>query len=482
LRILGDAILWAYSGGGPLMSMRGGLGWSVVISFVRCHYWWMRTVDGYRGVADAAWRWVLDQVRWEDGPWIPESVGLSEVVKVPDYRDGMHSGVGGLAYVLAEVRLARRWTGEEQRVVDAIVDRVSGGIAAGVDCTFFDGLVSAIGVLTALGVAGSEAAVNRLMALRTPDGWPQTAVGLPRFLPDARVSDLTFGAAGVLLGALWARRMGVANAGDLGEQAARVLMAEMEPVPTGANWHWVPSRFHAEPARQMPNFSHGLAGIAATLALAGTELDRPDLTAAAARGAEHLVTLGRMDGRGFVVPRTVPSNPVEDVFTYTWCHGPTGTSLLFLALDRAGVKDIAGVPPLVWHRRCLHSVRTSGLPARLQPGFWDNDGRCCGTAGVGEVFLDSWQHHGNNDDLAFALHLADTLIERAVLDGPHAYWRFVEPNNPEPFLPPGVGWMQGAAGIAAFLFRISRVLHDGPNAAPVPRMDTWWALPDQQPQ
>jgi hypothetical protein len=42
-------------------------------------------------------------------------------------------------------------------------------------------------------------------------------------------------------------------------------------------------------------------------------------------------------------------------------------------------------------------------------------------------------------------------------------------------LPPGVGWMQGAAGIAAFLFRVSRSVRDGRGAASVPRMDTWWA-------
>ncbi|MFL6140621.1 MAG: lanthionine synthetase LanC family protein [Labedaea sp.] len=436
-----------------------------------------RTAQTYRGVADAAWRWVLDQVRWSDGPWIPESVVEPEISEVPDYRDGMHSGVGGLAHVLAEIRLDRRWTAEERTVAAAIAERVGGRIATEIDYSFFDGLVSTIGVLTALGVPGTEDAVHRLMALRRSDGWPQTAVGPPRFLPGARVSDVVLGTAGVLLAALWARRTGVPDAGELGGQAADVLIAELEQVPTGVNWHWVPHRFHAEPARQMPNFSHGLAGIAATLALAGTELDRPDLTRAAAQGAAHLVTLGHPVGRGFVVPRTVPRNPDSDAVTYTWCQGPTGTSLLFLALDLAGVDDVAGEPPLVWHRRCLHSVRTSGLPARLHPGFWDNDGRCCGTAGVGEVFLDSWQRAGNEDDLEFALRLADTLVERAVLDGSRAYWRFIEHREPEPLLPPGVGWMQGAAGIAAFLFRVSRVVRDGRNAAPVPRMDTWWALP-----
>ena len=62
-------------------------------------------------------------------------------------------------------------------------------------------------------------------------------------------------------------------------------------------------------------------------------------------------------------------------------------------------------------------------------------------------------------------------------EGPHAYWRFVEHRAAEPLLPPGVGWMQGAAGIAAFLFRVSRIVQDGPKADAVRRMDTWWALP-----
>ncbi len=44
-------------------------------------------------------------------------------------------------------------------------------------------------------------------------------------------------------------------------------------------------------------------------------------------------------------------------------------------------------------------------------------------------------------------------------------------------MPPGVGWMQGAAGIAAFLFRAARVERDGADAPAVARMDNWWALP-----
>jgi lantibiotic modifying enzyme len=256
-----------------------------------------------------------------------------------------------------------------------------------------------------------------------------------------------------------------------------VLLAEAEQVPTGTNWRFVPERFHTGEAIEMPNLSHGVAGIAAALAVAGAELDRPDLVAAARGGAEHLVSLGDRTGAGFVVPRYIPHTfPDVDPVTFTWCHGATGTSLLFLALDLAGVQDVAGASPLDWHRRCLHSVRTSGLPERHHPGFWDNDGRCCGTAGVGDVFLDSWHRSREKADLDFGLRLADALVERAVRDGQYTYWRFIEHRVDEPLLPPGVGWMQGASGIAAYLFRVSRVVEDLDDAAALARMDTWWAL------
>lgn len=419
----------------------------------------------YQEVGDAAWRWVLTQVRWDDGVVsIPETPGAA--VKA-EYRDGMHSGVGGLAYVLAEIRRSRPWTAEEERLAAAIAAQVSVEVPRATECDFFEGLVSAVGVLKALD-ADPAPAVSRLIELATPDGWPQTAFEPPEFLPGTRVTDVVLGTAGVLLAAVWA------DSRELATLAADVLMAEAREVPAGLDWAFVPSRFRTDETVWLPNFSHGVAGVAAALAVAGARFSRPDWVSAASRGAAHLVSLGSVDGDGFVVPRRIPAR--GEPVAHGWCHGGSGTSLLFLALARAGVEEIAGVAPSAWHRRCLHGVRMSGLPERLRPGFWDNDGRCCGTAGVGEVFLDSWCRAGSRDDLEFAVLLADAVVARAVADGPHAYWRFVEHRDAEPLLPPEVGWMQGAAGIAAFLLRADRALRLRGSAA-VPRMDSWWALP-----
>ena len=79
---------------------------------------------------------------------------------------------------------------------------------------------------------------------------------------------------------------------------------------------------------EMPNWSHGLAGIAGALARAGVALERPDLVEAARQGAEHLVTLAdpaSLDDGGLAVPRRIPHKPDMDEYTWNWCHGPAGT-------------------------------------------------------------------------------------------------------------------------------------------------------------
>jgi hypothetical protein len=296
-----------------------------------------------------------------------------------------------------------------------------------------------------LGQPGVEECVARLLTLRPAD-WEYR-------------NDVTLGTAALVHGGLLAAETGVERGLELAAYGSELLMVEAEETPAGLNWLFV-SRRHIPDDKldggrpvEMPNWSHGLAGIAAVLARAGAALGRSDLVDAAKLGGEHLVTLASqesLDTGGFAVPRRIPHKPDLDEYTWNWCHGPAGTLGLFEALAEAGVDQVAGESPSSYVGRCLHSLHTSGIPERLRPGFWDNEGRCCGTAGVGAAVLPY--------DPAFALSLADTLVDRAYGEGDRAFWRFVEHRNPEPLLSPGVGWMQGAAGIAGFLFEASETL------------------------
>jgi hypothetical protein len=393
--------------------------------------------DRHHELAEAAWRWVLDQVRYDDlGPWMPLTPAETE----PGWdRDGMHSGIGGLVHVLAAVAGTRTWTDEESTLAAAIAERLRTVTPTTTEVSWFDGLVSHIGCFVLLGEPGVDACVQRLLELGS-DGWPDH-------------NDATLGTGAILGGGLDAIEAGVERGAELATYAAERLLAEAEETPAGLNWLYIPRRLvppdkldSGRPV-EMPNWSHGVAGIAGTLARAGVALSRPELVEAARLGAEHLVTLADpaslADG-GFAVPRRIPHKPDLDEYTWNWCHGPAGTLALFEALAEAGVAAVAGELPSSYVDRCLRSLRTSGIPERRWPGFWDNDGRCCGTAGVGSAVLPH--------DPDFAVALADSLVERAYVEEDRACWRFVEHRNPEPLKPPGLGWMQGAAGIAGFLF------------------------------
>ncbi|GAB3840660.1 glycoside hydrolase family protein [Dactylosporangium cerinum] len=418
----------------------------------------------YRELGEAAWAWTLGQVRHgADGPWLPATV-TGEDQEPGKFRDSFYEGIAGLAPVLAELRRHRPWTPAETALADAIVERLS--TTDRDEPSLYDGLAGDATALRLLAPGREVAVLARLAQLSTPGGWETT------LRQDSRdpASDVVMGSAGIMLLAAWA---GGPHAAEIMTTGGEALLKVAEPTDGGLDWRMWPGYRSSS-----PNFSHGTAGVGAALAVAGQALGRADFVDAARRGAAHLLAVADLAGGGFVVPHTSPPSQREvEPVTYTWCHGPAGTSQLFPALALAGVSDVGGFPVGELRRRCLHSLLTCGLPARLRPGFWDNDGRCCGTAGVGDILLDAAQDDPSDEALLTGARvMAEALVERAIRDGDGAYWRFVE-HRQDPLLPPGTSWMQGAAGIAAFLLRMARVSQEGLTAPVVDRPDQWWAVP-----
>ena len=263
----------------------------------------------------------------------------------------------------------------------------------------------------------------------------------------ARCTDVTSGDAGTLLALL-------ADESDSAVDAANVLadrlVAAAEPSADGLQWRMVAGHTHL-----MPGFSHGTAGVAYALAAAGRRLDRPDLVAVASRGAEALLALGHTPG-GWALPLIIPPQAHRPPVYFGWCHGPTGTVRLFLMLDAID-------PQPRWQHAvdaCVQALVDSGLPARLYPGFWDNLGRCCGTAGVGGLVIDRYQATGNTKLLDWADVLAADVADRTVRTPDGVTWSHTEHTRTPPELPPEPGLMQGAAGIAGWLARLDAVHAD----------------------
>jgi hypothetical protein len=430
------------------------------------------TTDAYREVAEGAWVWVLDHVREVEGPWLPESVsdGWEDAGPAGD-RDCLYAGIAGLAPVLAEIAHARPLTDTERRLAMGIAERLSAMAATRTEASLYDGLAGDATALRMLAPTCVPVVLHRLAELMTPDGWVTTLIG---DAPEQFLTDVVMGTAGVVMAATW---VGGDEADSIALTGCDALLKAADRTAAGLDWGSWPGA----PSRG-PNYSHGTAGIASALAVAGATYERPDLVDAAVLGAQHLLAVGTLDDGGFVVPHTIPPSKRDvEPITYTWCHGPTGTSHLFAALAHAGVTEVGGLGVRDLRRRCFRSVLDSGVPQRLRPGFWDNDGRCCGTAGVGDVLLDGAQDAPETAEaaelLAAARVMGDALVERSIRVGDRAFWRFVEHRQDPPLLPPGTSWMQGAAGIAAFLLRLARVTEDGLDAPVVDRPDEWWAVP-----
>ncbi|WP_139978555.1 hypothetical protein [Nocardioides litoris] len=412
-----------------------------------------------REAAEAGWAWTLDQVvRDDEGLLLPGTVVAGEPPEADGPRAGLHSGLGGLGLVLAEVRRTRPWTPREADLAHEVVEAVRADVEETTDCSWFDGLPGHAEVLTALGAGGVDRVVSRLLELATPTGWPTAVLLPPRWAEEARVTDVTLGTAGVLRAATAARASGVAGAEELARRAAAVLEAEVETDDHGPTWPHAPHRFRLDPTppAEMPNWSHGAAGVAHALVEAGVALGRPDWVDLGARAAARLVALADTgpDGGLLRVPSTIPLQRPEDplpAYAMGWCHGPTGTQQLFGALGRAGVTEVAGESPATWVARCWDTVEASGVPARGEPGEWDNDGWCCGTAGVGAHAVAAGRHR-------LAVACAQALVDRAVVAGPggQVCWRFVEHTAEDPLLPPRPGYMQRSAGIVAFLLAAER--------------------------
>ncbi len=424
----------------------------------------MTSSDRLRSAGESAWSWTLAQVRDDDDPWLPERVEGDDPAPLPVERDMLYCGIAGLAPVLVEIGLRRDLTPAEETLRGCVVDRLQRESATTAAAGLYLGAAGHAWAIAALG-GDAGATLDHLAATVGPRGWPDAEFD--------HNNDVIGGTAGIVMA-------GSQLAGPVGHEIARrgaeILLANGTTTEHGIDWPMAP-----EYAARMPNFSHGTAGVGAALAVAGAELGRVDLVDGAIAGTRHLLAIADLSDDGLEAPMIIPPQEDRERVTFGWCHGPTGTSYLFAALAHAGVDEVEGFTPAELRARCIRSVLRSGLPERVRPGFWDNDGRCCGTAGVGEMLLDAAQDAA---DPAYAAELldaacvmADAILDRAITDDAGTRWRFVEHRNEDPLLAPNTSWMQGSAGIAAFLLRLARVLDGGLGAPAAVTPDRWWAVP-----
>ena len=225
----------------------------------------------------------------------------------------------------------------------------------------------------------------------------------------------------------------------------------------------------------MPNWSHGLAGIAASLAVAGIELDRPGPgrggRAAARSTSSPSVTPATAASR---CPHVIPAGETRHGrVTYTLVPRPDRHLPAVRRPRPRRRRRSRASRRAAGSARCLHCVRTSGHPRAAPPRLLGQRRpllrhgrrrrRRSSTPGSGSASTTtSPSPHPRRRPRR--PRRSSTATGRC--------WRFAEHRNDDPLLPPGVGWMQGAAGIAAYLFRLARVLREGRTTPPRSRAST----------
>ncbi|MBF4160600.1 lanthionine synthetase LanC family protein [Nocardioides acrostichi] len=314
----------------------------------------------------------------------------------------------------------------------AVGDALAARVESLEDCSLYFGLAGVAGSLRSLGRdEAADRALSRIQDRFDGERWNE-------------MFELLVGNAGIGLGALWSGEV------NLAVMAVTPYLAKADRTAHGVNWPVQPS-----PPRSH-HIAHGTLGIVYSLAAVGQAAAREDLIELALAGAADVVRRNEADPEGFLVAHSDPPHRPELIERYSlgWCNGPAGDAQVFRQLawvtgDSIWV-DLAD--------RCWRTITRSGLPTRTRPGFWDNNGRCCGTAGVLALACDRIVERG--DDFHFADVLVDDLRARATIDEAGARWSNYEYRASPSELEPLAGWAMGNAGIVRELLRYAR-LNDG---------------------
>ncbi|MHC3820275.1 lanthionine synthetase LanC family protein [Streptomyces sp. DT9] len=396
-------------------------------------------------LAVGALEWLMKAARdTDDGVVWPNTLADDQVT--PE----LYSGSSGVLPALldawqyfADDRYADAALRGARSVADAVEDWEDSGLYTGVA-----GMAVALrGVHRVLGDAAAGASADRALdVLRSRydgTGWNN------RF-------ELIVGNAGIALAAL--------ECGDLSlaQLAVDRYAGAAEPTTAGVQWE---TRVGAVP--RLHHMSHGTLGIIYALAAVGRAADRPDLVDLAVAGAADVVSRNEAGPDGFLVAHSDPQQQHEKIerHNYGWCHGSAGDAQAFRLLTHV-LPDDPAWPALA--DRCWHTVINSGIPRRIRPGFWDNNGRCCGTAGVLAFACDRQVERGDGHDFADIL-VAD-LAARATTDTDGICWSNFEHRETPSDLAPATGWAMGNAGIIRELLRHARITskRDPRYAVPFP--------------
>ncbi len=181
------------------------------------------------------------------------------------------------------------------------------------------------------GVAGGIVALTALQRLVPAERFEDALSRLTPMLMRPSVSsinDVIVGAAG--------RGLTLLEVADSGQRAEVLSVATVigdtligRAKSEGIGLYWL----RAEDMEfNLPNFSHGTAGVGFFFARLHEATGRPEYLEVARSAADYLVQIADHDDGLFLVPYGVPNEGFSTNYDIGWAHGPAGTARLFYQL------------------------------------------------------------------------------------------------------------------------------------------------------
>lgn len=231
-------------------------------------------------------------------------------------------------------------------------------------------------------------------------------------------NDILTGTAGIGLALLYAaREFGTPAFYAAARAAGHTLAGSAEQTEAGLRWH----RF-IDRELDLPNFSHGTAGVAYFLAMLSGNDDGDRFLSAAEAGAGYLVQIAdRRDGL-FLVPYGVPNDGYATRYDIGWAHGPAGTGRLFYRLWQVTGKE--------QYRElgdaCARSILAAGVPGEsADPRLWSGPfalDRRFGISGAVPFLLDWQRVQGGEQFVACARRTIDRILAAGARSQDGLYW------------------------------------------------------------
>ena len=217
-------------------------------------------------------------------------------------------------------------------------------------------------------------------------------------------------------------------------------------IPTQNGMYWM----RAETMEfNLPNFSHGTAGIGFFLGRLYQVTGQNRFLEGAEMAARYLMDVANTDNELFLVPYGIPNDGYATPFDIGWAHGPAGTARLFhLLAEMTGDELYDAIVDANVKSLIASGIPGSSLDSLRWVGPFGIDQRF-GTSGAAQFLLK--QHRTRRDTSAFRLGwtLVDDILDRSVVSTDGRYWQLPkygfqgDGGAPASF----TGYFYGAAGL-----------------------------------